>query len=371
MAPNSAAGTPGVPVPPPNFQFLDMATFHLFHRTSRGSMVIYRLRSFHPHLPSSIPIHALQFALLQASLIPAFFTASATSYPFLPASPGSFRPPASNSEQDFDVLKRRLGLSETKLEHVRSLLNNVLDRCNQADMAHAKQWILEHCQDKRSLGELFQAFRGLKQDKKFETTLRTLYLANDLLFHELKHSSAWIKVELWPHLVPLAREAASLAGPEQREHLTKLVELWSAQKCLSPEQLVQVRAATQALEARSLLPVTRPPFPAAPLLRHPPALVPYHKVPAGVMVELSKDFTTPYTPIPVRKAQFVPMLPPDAAMNLAGAINEFYEGMDKGSIGLLKPEAAPPHDPDPGLVHAVFAPIRLEAAIHQAHSKEP
>ncbi|KAJ9056318.1 hypothetical protein DSO57_1034383 [Entomophthora muscae] len=217
-------------------------------------------------------------------------------------------------------------MSAEELEKVRQLLVNVLDRCNQSDMALAKQWILSHCQTTKTLGKLFYILWGLRQPKKFDTTLRVLYLANDLLFHEKKHSSAWIIPELIPHLAPLSNEASMLAGsPAQREQLSKLVELWERQKCLTVEQISHIRNAMLPPEAKSFLP--------------PPAMVPYYKVPAGFMVELCKDFKTPYTPIPVRDASVVPMLPLNAAADLASALTDFYEGMD---AALFKPNLPPP-----------------------------
>ncbi|UKZ46151.1 hypothetical protein TrVGV298_000349 [Trichoderma virens] len=219
-----------------------------------------------------------------------------------------------------------VSLNRAAVDDFFSLLDNAIIQCSRQNVQKCKAWIVENIVPSTArctaLGKFWAVLSknlAMENDGKRPSTkrrrLHLLYIANDVLFHEVVRQSNRKLGEAWAGILPamIGNAAAFDNCPKHKTKLGGLINLWEKKAYFSPELVAQLRTALSngsaeitavnlelsesSLKLAKDAPYILPSF-------HGDASVPWYDLPAGTWLpHITPNSSRPMIPDQVRPIQ--------------------------------------------------------------------
>ncbi|KAL6830974.1 hypothetical protein J3E69DRAFT_328260 [Trichoderma sp. SZMC 28015] len=219
-----------------------------------------------------------------------------------------------------------ISLNRAAVDDFFSLLDNAIVQCSRQNVQKCKAWIVENIVPSSArctaLGKFWAVLSknlAVENDGKRPSTkrrrLHLLYIANDVLFHEVVRQSNRKLGEAWAGILPamIGNAAAFDNCPKHKSKLSELIKLWEDKSYFSPEVIAQLRTALtngsaeitavnlelseSSLKLAKDAPYILPSF-------HGDASVPWYDLPAGTWLpHITPNSSRPMIPDQVRPIQ--------------------------------------------------------------------
>ncbi|KAL7945414.1 hypothetical protein V8C42DRAFT_323075 [Trichoderma barbatum] len=219
-----------------------------------------------------------------------------------------------------------VSLNRAAVDDFFSLLDNAIIQCSRQNVQKCKAWIVENIVPSTArctaLGKFWAVLsknlaveNGGKRPSTKRRRLHLLYIANDVLFHEVVRQSNRKLGEAWAGILPamIGNAAAFDNCPKHKTKLGGLINLWEEKAYFSPELIAQLRTALSngsaeitavnlelsesSLKLAKDAPYILPSF-------HGDASVPWYDLPAGTWLpHITPNSSRPMIPDQVRPIQ--------------------------------------------------------------------